>query len=108
MKINHLLLSLITALLFFTACQKEVSYETGSTPSAGSLQSDVAGDCLPKTLAGVYEEAKPLDPSTNFLDVQVNVTKAGSYTIYTDTLNGTYFRATGTFASAGTNTVRLS
>ena len=107
MKINHLLLSLITAFLFFTACQKEVSYQTGSTPSAGSLQSDIAGDCLPKTVAGVYEEKKALDPATNYIDVQVNVTKAGSYTIYTDTLNGTYFRATGTFTTAGTNTVRL-
>ncbi|MEP7371954.1 MAG: hypothetical protein ABI675_01115 [Chitinophagaceae bacterium] len=108
MKINHLLLSLITALVFFTACQKEVSYQTGSTPSAGSLQSSIAGDCLPKTVAGVYEEKKVLDPATNYIDVQVNVTKAGSYTIYTDTLNGTYFRAIGTFATAGVNTVRLA
>jgi hypothetical protein len=97
----------MSALLFFTACQKEKSFETGSTPSAGSLQSDIAGDCLPKTVAGVYEEGTVLDPATNYIDVQVNVTKIGSYLIYTDTLNGTYFRASGTFATAGANTIRL-
>lgn len=107
MKIQFLLPCLICVLLFFAACQKELSFETGATPSAGSLQSDVAGDCLPKTVAGVYEEGKVLDPATNYIDVQVVVTKAGSYTIYTDTLNGTYFRATGTFTTAGANTVRL-
>lgn len=107
MKIRILLPSLLSVLLFFTACQKEASFETGSTPSAGSLQSDIAGDCLPKTVAGVYEEGTVLDPATNYIDVQVVVTKAGSYSIYTDTLNGTSFRATGAFATAGANTVRL-
>ena len=107
MKIYPLLPSLMSTLLFFTACQKEVSFETGFTPSAGSLRRDVAGDCLPKTVAGVYEEKKALDPATNYIDVQVNVTKAGSYIIYTDTLNSTYFRANGNFATTGVNTVRL-
>jgi hypothetical protein len=107
MKIHPLLLSLMSILLFFAACQKEKSFETGSNPSAGSLQSDIADDCLPKTVAGVYEEGTVLDPATNYIDVQVVVTKAGSYLIYTDTLNGTYFRANGAFATAGANTVRL-
>jgi len=107
MKIQLLLPTLLSVLLFFAACQKEASFETGSTPSAGSLQRDAAGDCLPKTVAGIFEEGTALDPATNFIDVQVVVTKAGSYSIYTDTLNGTFFRATGTFATAGANTVRL-
>ena len=108
MKILPLLLSVLIILLFFSACQKEKSFESGSTPSAGSLQSDVGGECLPKTVAGVYEETTPLDPATNYIDVQVNVTQAGSYVIYTDTVNGTYFRATGTFTTDGANTVRLT
>ncbi len=107
MKIQLLLPTLMSVLLFFAACQKELSFETGSTPSAGSLQSDIAGECLPKTVSGVYEEGAALDPATNYIDVQVVVTKAGSYLIYTDTLNGTFFRATGTFTTAGANTVRL-
>lgn len=107
MKKLFLLLFTLEVLLFLTACQKEASFETGSTPSAGSLQSDVAGDCLPKTVAGIYEEGTVLNPATNYIDVQVVVTKAGSYSIYTDTLNGTSFKATGTFTTAGANTVRL-
>jgi len=108
MKIHPLLLSVLMILLFFSACQKEKSFESGSSASAGSLQSDGAGDCLPKTVAGVYEEGTALDPATNYIDVQVNVTKSGSYVIYTDTVNGTYFRATGTFTTDGANTVRLT
>ena len=108
MKKRPLLLSVLVILLFISACQKEKSFESGSTPSAGSLQSDVGGDCLPKTVAGVYEENTALDPATNYIDVQVNVTKAGSYVIYTDTVNGNYFRATGTFTTNGANTVRLT
>lgn len=94
----------LLVLSFFYACQKEVSVEYG-TPAKGSLQSS-GGDCLPKLVGGSYVEAKALNDS-NFIEVTVNVTAAGPYTIYTDTLNGYAFKATGTFARTGTNTVRL-
>lgn len=106
MKISYLLLILMTTMIF-TACQKEKSFETGTTPSAGLLQENASGDCLPKTVNGIYVEGTALKADSNYIDVQVNVTKAGSYTVYTDTVNGVYFRATGTFTSTGINTVRL-
>jgi hypothetical protein len=59
-------------------------------------------------VGGIFEEGKVLVTDSNFINVQVNVTKAGSYTIYTDTINGFYFRATGTFSNAGTKTVKLN
>jgi len=108
MKINRLFLCLLSTLIFIVACEKEKSFESGTAPSAGLLQSDVSGDCLPKTLAGVFEEGKALVADSNFIEVQVNVTQAGSYIIYTDTVNGFYFRATGTFSSTGTTTVKLN
>ncbi|HZI53782.1 MAG TPA: hypothetical protein VFD56_08775 [Chitinophagaceae bacterium] len=108
MKIHCLLLCLLSTLIFIVACQKEKSFESGTAPSAGLLQTDASGDCLPKTVGGVFEEGKVLVADSNFIDVQVNVTKAGSYTIYTDTVNGFYFRATGTFSSTGTKTVKLN
>ena len=108
MKIQSLLLCLVCTLIFLEACQKEKSFESGTSPSAGLLQSDVSGDCLPKTLSGVYEEGKVLVADSNTLDVTVIVTQAGSYTVYTDTVNGFYFRGTGTFSSAGTKTVKLN
>lgn len=106
MKICYLLLILMSTMLF-TACQKEKSFETGAAPSAGLLQENASGDCLPKTVTGIYVEGTALKADSNYIDVQVNVTKAGSYTVYTDTVNGVYFRATGTFTSTGINTVRL-
>jgi len=107
MKINYLLLTLVSTFFLITACQKEVSNEVGGTPSAGFLTDNASGDCLPKTVTGVYEENVSLVPDSNFIDVHINVTKTGSYTVYTDTVNGIYFRATGTFGNTGDNTIRL-
>lgn len=88
----------------FYSCQKELSVEYSSA-AKGSLQSS-AGDCLPKTVGGAYVAAKALIDS-NFIDVTVTVTAPGPYTIFTDTLNGYAFKATGTFATTGPTTVRL-
>jgi len=108
MKKNVSLFSFLSALLLFSACQKEFSLEKNSNPSSGSLQADVSGDCLPKTVQGIYEVGTALDADTNYIDVQVNITEAGSYRIYSDTVNGIFFQAKGTFATAGLNTVRLT
>lgn len=94
----------VFSLLFVVSCQKEKSFEQGKL-SSGSLQ-DSVGDCLSKTVSGNYIAAKTLTDS-NFIDVDVNVTQTGRYTIYTDTVNGYFFRAAGTFSKAGLNTVRL-
>jgi hypothetical protein len=95
------------SLLFVTGCQKELSFELGNTPGKGSLKSDISGDCLPKTVNGTYEATKPLVPATNTISVDVNVTSTGTYIISTDTVNGYFFRATGTFTALGVNTVTL-
>lgn len=89
------------------ACQKELSFELGDSPAEGSLQSDVSGDCLPKTVNGIYVENTALVSTSNTITVSVNVTKTGTYTIGTDTVNGYYFRGVGTFTALGTNSVTL-
>lgn len=91
-------------LTFINSCQKEVSVEIG-LPAKGSLQGD-GGDCLPKTVSGTYIAGKALTDS-NFMEVTVDVLTPGPYTIATDTLNGYSFKATGTFAAAGTSMIRL-
>jgi len=88
-------------------CQKELSFEIGDSPAAGSLQSDVSGDCLPKTVNGFYVATTPLVPTTNTITVTVDVTTTGSYVITTDTVNGYYFRAVGLFTTLGANVVTL-
>lgn len=45
--------------------------------------------------------------NTHTVTVQVNVTKTGTYTITTDTINKIYFNASGTFNSTGMQTVVL-
>lgn len=102
-----LFLVLLTAVFFISSCQKELSIETGSVPSAGTLQSDVSGDCLPKTVNGIYEAGKALNGTTNYIEVQVNVATTGAYTVFTDTINGVWFRAVGVFTATGVNTIKL-
>jgi len=96
---------LLTALMI--ACQKERSFENGNgTPSDGSLQSGITGDCLGSAVGGTYKKDTVLSP-TNYVDVNVDVNTAGSYVISSDTVNGFFFRASGTFSTAGANAVRL-
>lgn len=104
---KHVIYLLVLGVILMNACQKEVSFEAGKNRSHGSLQSDATGDCLPKTVNGVYAAGKKLSSDTNTITVNVNVTTAGSYNISTDTVNGYYFRATGIFAAQGTTTVTL-
>ncbi|HEX3165498.1 MAG TPA: hypothetical protein VHQ93_04510 [Chitinophagaceae bacterium] len=102
----------ITSLLIFTsvvfmACQKEVSYEQGnSTASVGSLSVDASGNCLGAVVSGTYFKDTAIKAS-NYVDVNVQVDSAGTYTISSDTVNGYYFKATGSFAAAGAQSVRL-
>ena len=104
---KHLIYWMALGLVVITGCQKELSFEGSNTPAQGSLQSDVSGDCLPKTVNGIYEAAIALTPASNTITIQVNVAKAGLYNITTDTVNGYYFRGTGTFTAIGANTITL-
>lgn len=97
---------LLVAIVVMNACQKETSFENGGT-SEGTLQSDVSDDCLPKTISGSYVEGTALDGNTNQMLVTANVTKTGTYTVYTDTVNGVYFLSTGVFPTLGSTAVTL-
>jgi hypothetical protein len=104
---KHFLCLLAVVMVLAYGCKKEESFEIGNSPSDGSLQSDVTGDCLPKTVNGTYVATTPLVPATNTITIQVNVTQTGSYLITTDTVNGYFFRGTGTFTTLGNNNVTL-
>jgi hypothetical protein len=89
------------------SCQKEFSFEGGNLPATaeGTLSSN-AGNCLPKIVFGIFQAGKALNDS-NKLQIEINVTKIGSYAIRTDTVNGYYFLASGNFTSAGVQSVVL-
>ncbi len=97
-----LTLLFLTVLMY--SCQKELSFEVGQL-AQGTLQG-AGGECLPKSVNGTYRSGQALG-DTNYIDVSVQVTTPGAYTITTDTLNGYYFKATGSFADTGVVSVRL-
>lgn len=99
---------LVSASVILVACQKEVSFEKGtSTASVGSLATDATGNCLGAIISGTFYKDTTLTAS-NYVDVTVQVDTAGTYTISSDTVNGYYFKATGSFSATGTQTVRLT
>ena len=107
MKINFFYYLVLTFSVMI-GCRKEVSFEVGNKSSDGSLQSEISGDCLPKTVSGTYEAGKLLVAATNTIKVDVNVAQTGTYIISTDTINGYFFRATGSFSNTGNNSVILN
>ncbi len=100
-RIFHLIPGFIFGMmLFISSCTKDYSYEGGRTfmPTAGTLQ-DSAGNCAAIIINGSYQTNTPVN-NNNFITVRVNISNPGSYIIYTDTVNGFYFRASGIAANA--------
>ncbi|MEK7225644.1 MAG: hypothetical protein AAB221_08170 [Bacteroidota bacterium] len=62
---KHLMYWMAAVIVLIIGCQKELSFEGSGTPAKGSLQFDVTGDCLPKTVNGIYSASAALVPATN-------------------------------------------
>ena len=62
---------------------------------------------MPVIVGGVYIAGQSTGDS-NFIQVTVNVTRAGTYTITTDSINGYFFKATGNFNNTGSVQVKLA
>ena len=110
MKMGRLHIGIIGSLLLLTACTKELSFEQGadlpSNTSDGTL-SGAGGACANINVLGAYGQGLALDTAQNKLEVEVNFTQAGSWFIYTDTVNGVYFKGSGTITAPGLTTVFL-
>ena len=104
MKFFRILISLLAAGFIFSSCQKEFTIE--ATTAKGSLQKDSTGDCMPSLVNGVYAKDSLLKAS-NYVDITVQITQTGSYSITTDTVNGYSFSAAGDVGIIGINTIRL-
>lgn len=102
MKLSYLGIVLCLTSLLFTACTKNTD---PSGESTGTLQSIAGGNCTPATVHGLFKVDSVLT-SENYVDILVNVSVGGSFTIKSDTVNGYSFKKTGTMV-AGQNTVRL-
>ncbi len=82
-----------------------VSGSAGGGISSGVL-GDSSGSCNPVTLSGSYSPGTALT-GANTVQVEVTVAIPGSYTISSNTANGISFTKSGTFTSAGLQTVTL-
>lgn len=101
------LLTLLAGMFVFLAsCQKEYSVEVIKNGAEGSLQ-DSTGNCLQDSVVGTYYGGVTPGSDTAYLQVKVNVTKTGSYTIYTDKQNGMSFSDSGYFNATGLATIKL-
>ena len=97
----------ILAFIFFIiafSCQKEFSRENHI--AKGTLK-DVSGTCFPSTIHGTFYNGAAPDGNTAFVEVKVNVTTTGSYSIFTDMQNGLRFADSGIFKTAGINIIKL-
>ena len=107
MKTYKPLLGFVFLIALIFSCQKEKSFEIGNVASSsGSLKLGNTGDCLGSLVSGIYKKDTVLS-SINYVDVQVDVSKTGSYVISSDTINGFYFKGIGVFSAIGLDTVRL-
>lgn len=92
-------------IMLLATCAKEYSYEGG--PMAGYTLEGSPSQCVPAIVAGEYYQDIPTTTS-NSVQVTVDVTIPGKYYIYTTTIDGINFSASGTFTDAGTQVVTLS
>lgn len=111
--VKNIFLSILTILLF-SACEKEYSFEGGSTVSIGTTSGTAvfsynggSGACTNAVIAGTYT-AGAATTSSNVAVIAVNVTVAGTYTVSTATVNGVVFTASGSFAATGAQTIQLT
>jgi hypothetical protein len=104
---NKILICILYITMILTACQKETSVEgNGSVQVAtGSLQ-DSAGNCQSIIINGLYRKDVTLDASNN-IGVKVNFTQAGSFTFFSDTVNGVWFRLQSFAFVAGSQIVSV-
>jgi hypothetical protein len=91
-------------LALFASCKKEYSYEGGL--QAQYVVEGSPADCSPSVLSGFYIEGTAVGTG-NTLQITVDVSRAGNYTIYTLPNDGVSFTASGNFADTGTQVVTL-
>ncbi len=98
-------LLIVTIIATQSGCQDKYIMAV-TLPAKGSLKADQTGNCLPKVVSGVYTINKNVSDS-NFVTITANVVSTGTFLIKTDTVNGYFFKATGSFSVAGLNQVKL-
>ena len=84
-------------------CSFKVNFAAPATGNCGGAP----GSCTPFSVSGNYQQGVLLNIS-NTVQIQVNVTTIGGYTISTNTANGVSFSKSGVFATTGVQLITLT
>ena len=90
----------------FVSVIKLTAGSGGGGTATGTLGA-TAGACTSATPSGTYQQGVPLGAS-NTVQIQVNVSTIGTYTISTNTVNGSSFSKSGSFTTTGLQPVTLT
>lgn len=88
-------------------CEVRIIVLSDTVPKAGYTLQGSPGKCMNDSVYGVYLQSASLDTS-NFISVSVNVQLPGTYSIFSDTVNGYSFSGSGVFTNKGTQSVVLA
>src|SRR6516225_10773844 len=102
---SYLCVACLVLVLF--SCQKEYSVDTYSGVNAQGSLWDSTGACLPETVHGTFYDGITPGADTAYVEVQVNVSQAGTYSITSDLQNGFQFFDSGFFSNTGLNVIHL-
>ena len=75
-------------------------------PSAVFTYAGGAGNCTAPAISGTYASGVALG-SGNYVDLAINVTSPGAYTVSTNSANGISFSRSGAFTATGAQVIRL-
>lgn len=98
---------LIVCTLLFSTCKKEYSFEGGILPDIAAFTLAGAGaTCTGSTIMGIYKTGVSLTAG-NTIQLDIVVTKIGSYNVSTNLENGIQFSTSGAFADTGKQSITL-
>ena len=103
-----ILITLLSS-LFIVTCSKEYSYEGGTlTPAQSAAYTFIisGNNCAGAIVNGIYQAGKALDAS-NEVQLNVYVTKTGSYAQTFNNVNGISFSSSGIFTDTGRQAITL-
>lgn len=100
--------------LLLSSCEREFSFENGGTPGAGSVSGTsqftfggAGGNCTGADVNGLFFVGTA-SGAGNTVDIDVNVTVAGTYNVTTASQGGISFSGSGTFTGTGAQTITLT
>lgn len=97
--------SLFFVSILLYGCQDKYIMAT-IQPAHGALKKDASSYCLPKSVGGTYTIDKTVTDS-NFIQVTIDVTSPGTFSVAADSLSGVWFKTAGTFSTTGATPVTI-